>query len=144
MSMKIQAFCVLFLTLAVLLSGCGDPNRKKIVGEWEVVTPARVANRLKDSESNSTSNDGSRMRIDFRSNGTLSTQTSMGSVDSLKEGRWELLSFDEARSQLRLKCTLGLQESQHDVELVGLDKIKLVPPNMAGTDLKLTFKRISR
>ena len=81
------------------------------------------------------------MRWEFRSGGTLKTSTNMGSIQGQKEGQWEWLSFDEDDSTAKLKITIGLQVTEHEVQFLDEQTIELVPPNMAGLDLKVQFVR---
>ncbi len=127
--------------LAPLLAGCGDPNRAKIIGNWEIKTADKVLRRFKDKEQNSNASTASRMRLEFRSGGTLKTSTHMGSIQGQKEGQWEWLSFDKDDSTAKLKITLGLQVTEHEVRFLDEQTIELVPPNMAGLDLKVQFVR---
>ena len=129
------------MMLAPLLAGCGDSNRAKIVGIWEIETADKVLRRFKGSEFNSEEPSVSRMRIEFRSGGTLRTSTNMGSVQGQKEGQWEWLSFDKDDSTAKLKFTIGLQVTEHEVQFLDDDTIELVPPNMAGLEMKVRFKR---
>lgn len=130
--------------LAMLLAGCGDTNRRRIIGTWELESAARIASRLKETDADSSNNNDSRMSVEFQSNGVLKSQTMMGSMNRQKEGTWKLLSFDEASSTMRLKCVLGLQESQLDIEFLDVDTIQMVPPNLAGLEMKLRFKRAAK
>ena len=128
--------------LSILLAGCGDPNRSKIIGIWELESTASIASRFKDNDTESSNNNDSRMCVEFRSDGVLKTQTLMGSVDRQKEGTWTLLSFDESNSTMRLKCILGMQETEHEIELLDEDAIQMIPPNMAGVEMQLRFNRV--
>lgn len=135
--------------LAMLLAGCTDSNRSKIIGIWEIESADRVTDRFKDTELNSSTNDErphdeSRMRVVFQADGILKTNTAMGAITGYKEGYWELVSVDESNSKIRLKCKLGLQETEHEIEILGPDTIKMVPPNMAGVDMKIRFNRKSQ
>ncbi len=127
--------------LSVLLAGCGDPNRAKIVGSWEVESPSRIARRFKETEVDSSNSNESRMSVEFRSDGVLKTRTLMGSMNRQKEGTWELLSYDESSSTMRLKCILELQETEQDVEFLDQSTIQMIPPNLAGLEMKLRFRR---
>ena len=129
------------IMLAPLLAGCGDPNRAKIVGIWEIETPNKVMRRFKDNESAVGEPASSRMRLEFLSGGIFKTSTSMGSVQGKKEGQWEWLSFDEQHSTAKLRFTIGLQVTEHDVLFLDDESIELIPPNMAGLDMKVRFSR---
>ena len=128
--------------LSALLAGCSDPNRSKVIGIWELESAASITSRFKETGNESSNNNDNRMSVEFRSDGVLKTQTLMGSMDRQKEGSWTLLSFDESSSTMRLKCVLGMQETEHEIELLDEDTIRMIPPNMAGVEMKLRFKRV--
>lgn len=88
---------VLSLVLLFLLAGCGDANRKKLVGTWQLENHAGIEKRIGsadqskesgtnedvesengivDSERDSGDKSDSKMSIEFHGNGELSTQTS--------------------------------------------------------------------
>ncbi len=146
------------LTLSCLLvAGCSDPNRAKLVGTWTIIEPGRVTKRLDVGVETppSAANDPSaehddpaestmppKMLIQFLRNGQITTITQMGTVNpNPKLGSWELVAFDEPTSKMKIKCKIGLQESEHEIEFLDEDTIKLVPPNLAGLSLKLKFQR---
>ena len=81
------------------------------------------------------------MSLQFRSNGGLATVTNMGNINSEKTGSWEFLSFDEENQTMKIKCTLNLQETEHEIQFLSDSKIQLAPPNMAGLNQKLEFQR---
>ena len=137
------AFVTAFM-LATVLAGCGNPNRTKIIGIWEVESADSITSRFKETEVDSSNSNDSRMSVEFRANGVLKTQTRMSSMNRQKEGTWKLLSFDESSSTMRLKCVLGLQETEHDVEFLDQDTIQMDPPNMAGLEMKLRFTRAGK
>ena len=89
---------LLAIMLAPLLAGCGDSDRSKIVGIWEIESADKVLRRIKDKDSQAKKPGTSRMRLEFHSRGTLTTSTRMGSVQGRKEGQWEWLSYDDDSS----------------------------------------------
>lgn len=119
-------------------AGCGDPHRKRLVGLWELDHSERVEKRIADADEFASA---SKMTIRFGSGGKLSTVTKMGSIDGQKQGSWKFLEFDEETRVMRVECTIGMQTTEHEIEFVDEDQIKLVPPNMAGLSLKLNFRR---
>jgi hypothetical protein len=135
--------------IACTLIGCGDANRGKIIGTWEIEQADSIYRKvesnadLKDEQSLSKSVDSasSKMSITFQSNGILATNTNIGAVSQSKEGTWKFESFDEASGEMKLACVLMDQASNHKVTFVDEDTIKLIPPNMAGTKMKLKFVR---
>ena len=83
-----------------------------------------------------------KMQIEFRANGTFSTITQMGRVNPKpKIGNWEMVSFDAVSNKMQVKCKIGLQETEHEIEFVDTNTIRLVPPNMAGLSMKIRFQR---
>jgi hypothetical protein len=140
---QLAAWSAAFM-LALMLAGCGDPERDKIVGTWEIESANRIASRLKEAKEDSSNNNDNRMSVEFRSNGVLKTQTLMGTLHGQKEGTWTLMSFDEPSSTMRLKCVLEQQETEQEIEFLDEDTIQMVPPNMAGLEMKLRFKRAGR
>ena len=139
----------LFLLSCLLVSGCGNPQRAKLVGTWEIAQADSLMRRLDETDDDDSGANGAeamstgpKMQLQFFRNGELTTTTEMGAVSSNpKQGRWEMVSFDEASRQMKVKCQIGMQETEHEIEFIDVDTIKLVPPNMAGLSLKLRFQR---
>ncbi len=52
-----------------------------------------------------------------------------------------MVSYNESTNSMTIKCDIQMQESEHEITFVDQDTIELVPPNMAGTAMKLKFKR---
>ena len=134
---------------ACMLTGCGDPNRSKIIGTWEIQRADTVLSRISQSDSEAVDRGGEseidsadpKMTLRFLLNGRLETSTSIGAVNQQKQGTWKLIEFDETTSTMTLKCDIQNQESEHKVEFLDQETIKLIPPNMAGTTMKIKFKR---
>lgn len=132
-----------------MLSGCGDPNRSRIIGSWEIEQANTVLKRISGpgSEAAESDHEGglesspAKMTIRFLRNGQLETATNLGAVGREKSGTWKLISFDEATRMMTLLCEIQDQETEHKVEFLDRETIKLVPPNMAGTTMKIRFKR---
>ncbi len=147
----------IFLVLAALislLSGCQDPQRAPLVGTWTLASPERMAKRIDQdaaavasvddrTDSSADSVSASKMVLSFSGNGQFQTQTAMGSVNRQKNGTWSVISFDETARKMTISCTVGLQVTEHAVELIDDDSIRLVPPNLAGLSTKLRFERQS-
>ena len=136
--------------VASLTCGCGDSNRAKIIGTWGIEQADTVMRRVdrsgagaetEDAATVSESADPPKMILKFHRDGRLVTSTSMGVVNQEKKGSWKLLSFDEPSNTMTISCDIQMQESEHDVEFIDPNTIELVPPNMAGTTMKLKFKR---
>ncbi len=135
--------------IACMLTGCGDPIRAKIVGTWTIEQADNVMSRISrpDSEAvdspigNGRDSPPPKMLISFLKSGRLETSTHMGEVNQEKQGQWKLISFNETTNAMRLLCDIQDQETEHEIEFLDPDTIKLVPPNMAGTTMKIRFKR---
>ena len=146
--MKTPNFVVASILLSCLLvTGCGDPQRGKLVGTWEIEQSGSLERRLEDTSSSAELGleampTGSKMQLQFFRNGNLKTTTRIGMVaPTPKQGHWEMLSFDESSGNMKVKCTIGLQETEHEIEFINAETIKLVPPNLAGLRLKLLFQK---
>lgn len=151
--MLIYRFSPWFLLLSCLLAtGCGNPDRARLVGTWNMQQPDSLMGRLNhetgETESENAAvdrddfNQTPKMQIEFRGNGGLATITRMGRVDPKpKQGSWQMVSYDSATNQMQIKCTLGLQQTEHEVTFLDANTIKLIPPNMAGTNVRITFSR---
>lgn len=138
----------LFLLSCLLVTGCGDPQRAKLVGTWEIAQADSLMRRLDESDTDMGADDpeamatSPKMQLQFFRNGRLKTSTAMGTVTpNPKQGSWEMVSFDEASGRMKVKCQIGMQETEHEIEFIDTDSIKLVPPNMAGLSMKLRFQR---
>ena len=81
------------------------------------------------------------MMLVFYASGSLQTNTRMGDVNREKNGSWNVVEFDEEKSKMKIRCDLMGQQTEHEVRFIEEDLIRLVPPNMAGTKSKLTFRR---
>ncbi len=126
----------ILLALLVAVGGCGDPNRKLLVGLWQIKNQDKVERRITDDFQ-----DDSRLTIEFRGGGKLLTVTRMGNIDTEKAGTWKMLSFDDENSKMQIECKLFDQTTEHEVEFLDEKTIKMIPPNMAGTTMKLKFER---
>ena len=127
---------MLAILLVVLsLSGCGKSLSSKIVGTWQIKQANRVVNRL-DADDVPQS---PKMKISFLGDGTMSTETKMGTIDQTKNGTWDLISEDA--SGCKITCVLSDQTTTHEIEFVDSVTIKLAPPNMAGLNMKLEFEK---
>lgn len=128
--------------LLILLAGCSDPQRQHLVGVWQIETADDVADQINASDDDAKIESlPPRMTIEFTGSGQLKTTTVMGEIDRTKEGSWDVVSFDEPGKVIVIKCTIGLQETDHEVDLIDDSTIELVPPNMAGVDMKLRFTK---
>ena len=129
---------IVFIVAAVVLAGCGDPDRAKLIGTWQIKAADDVADRIDASDDESSP---PRMSIEFANSGTFKTTTVMGNIDRTKEGSWIWVSYDESKQTAVVKCTVGLQETDHDISWIDESVIELIPPNLAGLDMRLRFVR---
>ena len=131
--------------VACTFLGCGNPNRGKIIGTWEIDQADTVMNRINEQDDPpakaTPETQPPKMLIRFLSSGALETVTNMGAIQQQKNGTWNLVSYDEATKQAIVSCEIQSQESEHEITLIDDKTIKLVPPNMAGTTTKLKFRR---
>jgi hypothetical protein len=137
------------------MAGCGDSNREKIVGSWQVKQADKIARRFESKEAKALpaqqvkppikvwENDlaENRMIVRFGDDGRLETQTRIGTIDSKKQGTWEFKSFDAGTNKLVVQCTMQSATTDVEILLVDQDTIEMVPPNMAGLTMKLQFER---
>lgn len=133
--------------LAVLMlasAGCKqDPIRAKIIGTWKIEHSERLSKRVNQDDSGDEPAEdlGERMVLAFYASGSLQTKTRIGNVNREKNGSWKVIDFDEEESKMIVGCELMGQQTEHKVQFIENDLIRLVPPNMAGTKSKLTFRR---
>ena len=134
---------------ACTIFGCGDSNRAKIIGTWCIDRADTVMSRITTADTNSwdqhddssMTEDSPKMLLRFYRNGRLETTTAMGAVNRNKQGQWKMVSFNQSTNLMTIQCNIQMQESEHKITFVDQDTIELVPPNMAGTTMKLKFKR---
>lgn len=147
-------------TALLVLSGCANENRQKIVGSWTMIKADRLAQRVNvtpgspknDQDDRSESKpaitasdeaDVPMMTLDFRSSGQLVTTTKLGKIDSVKKGRWRMIKFDPP-SNMTIECDLDQQSDesrQLEITLIDNQTIRMTPPNMSGQKMKLNFKK---
>jgi len=134
-----------FLMLASI--GCyQDPIRAKLTGTWKIEHGDKLSERVNQedlpAESAEVADDPSeRMVLAFYASGSLQTKTRIGNVNREKNGLWNVIDFDEEESVMKISCELMGQQTEHEIRFIETDLIRLVPPNMAGTKSKLTFRR---
>ena len=148
----IKILCCLWL---LALVGCGgDPDRNRIVGDWEIATADRLmgqvnATPLDSADSSTVSTESSdsteaikpRMLIRFYYSGSLATETNMGNVSTQKYGSWKFLSYDPQTLTAKIQCKLVDDTTDFDVIVEDENTLRLVPPNMAGLKKKMKFVR---
>ena len=136
---------ILMLALLASLAGCSDPAAAPLIGRWQVSDPNRVAGRVNQDDPEilpkSADEMGSRMTIEFKRMGGLRTTTRMGNVQQEKIGEWRIAGTNDDTERLQIECDLSGQTTECEVEFLEDGRIRLEPPNMAGTNLKMTFER---
>ena len=91
MKPTIQAFKFSCWLLLLALAGCtGDPDRARIVGDWEIATTDHLMGQVNAQPDDQPP----RMLIHFYNSGYLATETNMGNISTQKQGNWKLLSYD--------------------------------------------------
>ena len=136
----VRRFHWIVVAIAVCLgaTGCGDSRRARIIGDWEMAVGKDLLEGVVEDQSASPSatdegpDSESKLLLRFFRSGALETQTNMGSVRTKKQGYWELIDIDEAGGLATLECQLTGQPTQHEVELIDENTIRLVPPNLAA------------
>ena len=152
MSPTLQIFKILCCLWLLALLGCGgDPDRNRIVGDWEIAKADRLMGKV-NAEPLATSGSADpnveamedqkpRMLIRFYYSGSLATETNMGSVATKKYGSWKFLSYDPESRTAKIQCKLVDDTTDFDVVVEDEDTLRLVPPNMAGLKKKMKFVR---
>jgi len=138
------SFSMLLACLMLAIVGCKqDPIRAKIIGTWKIEHSEKLTKRVNQDEGATESAEdlGDRMVLAFYASGSLQTKTRIGNVNREKNGSWKVVNFDEEESKMKISCELMGQQTEHEVRFIETDLIRLVPPNMAGTKSKLTFRR---
>ncbi len=146
------------LALAVAtMTGCQPEGGRQLAGKWKLDATQSLAERMKQGGSSTDTNplstpvrpgetgdisgSGPEVSIAFQSNGRLETLTRTGMIDSAKTGTWRLVSYNAEKMTALIECTLSEQVTEHEIEWLDKDSIKLTPPNMAGLTMKLIFRR---
>ena len=136
------------ILIVLLLVGCGDSGRSALSGRWQLAAPEKLARRLGPESREgalgpvpSDGMTGQRMELVFGAWGALKTVTRVGSIDREKTGEWDVVSRSPDGRRMTIRCTLNGQTTEHEVEFLDGDRIRLVPPNLAGTDSRLEFHR---
>jgi hypothetical protein len=142
-------------SITLIVSGC-QPSvptpAKPLVGTWVLSEPERLADRINqantglpgpkaESDEPTPDSGGSKMMLEFRANGSLRTITDMGQLQQEKQGTWSFVSGSNGGKKLAIRCLLNQQTSEVEVEFIEPELISLLPPNMAGLNTKLTFRR---
>lgn len=85
------------------------------------------------------------MVLQFNADGTWSSNTDFPMAKGEKSGLWKVISDSEAKMEISCHWTdqkSGKAENiRTTITFVEPTKIKLVPPNMSGTEMELTFDR---
>lgn len=145
------------LAIVLLSVGCGDPNRARVIGRWEIDGGDRWLDRSESEDSRQLSSNRDeqaaeeiedtlpplppRMVVKFYRSGALETETRISGSISTKSGSWQFVSFDEAEKTITIECDLTNQVTTHELFIKDENTIQMVPPNLAGLQRKLTFVR---
>ena len=125
----------------------GDPERKQSVEERSVRGMAKqlLGNKLDDLSKKLEQTASNSMQLQFSADGTWSSKTALPVARGQKSGTW---TISESNSEfMQISCTWKDEKSSQTestatrVTFLSPDRIRLVPPNMAGTELELTFVR---
>jgi hypothetical protein len=137
------SWLVLLLASVMAVSGCSrvEPEAKRIVGTWSLAAIEDLAGRIEGESPDDFRPTEAKMQVTFESGGGMRTVTRVNTIDSEKRGSWTFRHFDAATQTLELDCELMGQATPCEIEFLSADEIKLVPPNMAGTTTRLTFRR---
>ncbi|MEE2826457.1 MAG: hypothetical protein VYE64_07495 [Planctomycetota bacterium] len=142
-----RIWIAMLLVSTCMLAGCTSPEREMLVGQWRIEAAGKILNRIGQSasitpESSPEEVEQNQMLLVFHANGKLETITQMGAIDRKKTGTWELLEFREAAQTSFIRCNLNGQTTEHEVDWLTNGNLKMVPPNLAGTRIKLEFCRV--
>ncbi|QEG24474.1 hypothetical protein [Mariniblastus fucicola] len=138
------SLCLLIASVFLASTGCyQDPIRAKLIGTWKIEHGEKLTKRVNqiDGDVEEIEDLGERMKLSFYASGALQTKTRMGEVNREKNGLWKVIEFDEEEAVMKISCELMGQQTEHEVRFIEKDLIRLVPPNMAGTKSKLSFRR---
>ncbi len=154
---RLWCWLVLLAMVGAAGVGCQPEGGRKLSGKWRLDAKQSLAGRMGQGGANSNDAAGidapktggadgefqtdSEVTLTFRSNGELETVTHTGTIDSTKSGTWRLVSFDAEKTTAVVACTLNGQVTEHAIEWLDKDSIKMTPPNMAGLTMKLIFRR---
>lgn len=127
------------IAICLTLAGCGNKIDQRLVGKWQISKPDSINKKVAGDQTDEPSGQPN-MTIEFSSSGKLTTTTQMGKIDSVKTGNWQVLNSQEDSKRIEIRCQLGMQTTEHDVDFEG-DSIRWIPPNLAGTKQKIRFDR---
>ena len=135
-----RAAMLLQVLMLVMLAGCTNSDRARIVGKWQIDQIENVSEKVSFDDGN-TASMSQKMTIEFVESGRLRTETRIGSIDSIKEGTWTFLDYENESGLMRVECTLGMQKTEHEIRFEDAETIEWIPPNLAGTSQKVRFVR---
>lgn len=134
---------LLISLLLLMLAGCGNPQMRRLAGKWSLAEVQEVTDRIgvEAGDEDFQEDVGSKMQVVFSAFGGLNTVTRMNNVQSTKQGSWSLVDYDSATERMTIECTLAGQTTRCDIQFLDPNTLEMVPPNMAGTTMKLRFQR---
>lgn len=125
----------------------GDPERPQSVEERSVRGMAEqlLGDKLDDLSEKLEKAASNSMKLQFSADGTWSSKTVLPVARGHKSGTWTIRESnpDDMLVSCTWKDAKSNQSETSDTRVTFLhpDRIRLVPPNMAGTELELTFVR---
>jgi hypothetical protein len=125
----------------------GDPERPQSVEERSVRGMAEqlLGDKLDDLSKKLEQTASKSMKLQFSADGTWSSKTVLPVARGQKSGTWTIRESNA--DDMLVSCTWKDAKSNQSetadtrVTFLSPDRIRLVPPNMAGTELELTFVR---
>ncbi|MDP1562393.1 MAG: hypothetical protein Q8M16_13530 [Pirellulaceae bacterium] len=125
----------------------GDPDRKQSFEERSVRGMAKqlLGNKLDDLTKKVEQTASNSMELQFFADGTWSSKTALAVARGQKSGTWTI--HESNAESMLVSCTWKDEKSAQSetsdtrVTFLGPDRMRLVPPNMAGVELELTFAR---
>lgn len=137
-----QRWLAIALT-AALFSGCNS-KQTQLVGTWvsESAKPNPAGQSSPLDAADGTEPDATNsIQLRFYRSGRLDTFTHLPNIQTQKSGKWRFISYNEVTQTAMIEFELMQQRTRHEVEFLDHNTIRLVPPNMAGLSIKMTFKR---
>lgn len=85
------------------------------------------------------------MQLNFSSGGTWSSKTAFSMASGEKKGTWSVISSNADEMEISCQWTDPISKRTEFIKtkitFLSDDQIRLVPPNMSGTEMELTFDR---
>ena len=127
---------------SALLVGCGVSVEHNLIGEWRYTGKLAAMQPKEPVLEQSAEPTGMGISLHFARWGKLRTVTRQGAIQTEKQGTWTWLHFDPVTHVGAIQCELLRQKTDHRLEFLDPDTIRLNPPNLAGLDQELQFTRV--